>query len=98
MLVSIPVEGSTLRVLRSLSDSQKHVLNTFIEHGDMTDFQLGYAYRLTNGDLDQTWSGLRTRRSELVDLGVLKLTGEIRNERNRRVSLWGVVDGIIVYP
>jgi hypothetical protein len=73
----------------ALTEAQARVLTTFVEHGDMTDFQLGYAYRLLHGELDQSWSGLRTRRSELVDMGALLPVSEIRNERNRRVTVWG---------
>jgi hypothetical protein len=81
-------------LFRRLTESQARVLLAFDAHGDMTDYQLGYAYRLTHGDLDQSWSGLRTRRCELVDAGVLEAKGEIRNENNRKVTVWGIAGGV----
>jgi hypothetical protein len=92
--VALPRLVRTPEGYRAITEAQARVLLTFVEHGDMTDFQLGYAYRLLHGELDQSWSGLRTRRSELVDLGILRFVGEVRNERNRRVSVWGEVDGL----
>jgi hypothetical protein len=78
---------------RDLTDSQARVLLAFDTHGDMTDYQLGYAYRLTHGELDQSWSGLRTRRSELVTMGAIAPMGEVRNENNRKVTVWGIARG-----
>lgn len=88
--------GNLVRTARwhKLTDSQARVLLTFDTHGDMTDYQLGYAYRLTHGELDQSWSGLRTRRSELVTMGVLVPLSEIRNENNRKVTVWGIARGV----
>lgn len=74
----------------ALSTAQQRVYETFAEHGPLTDYALGYAYRLTHGDLDQMWSGLRTRRSELVTLGVLKKVREERNDRGRFVGVYAI--------
>ena len=73
-----------------LSDSQLRVYETFATHGPLTDYELGYAYRLTHGDLDQSWSGLRTRRKELVDLGVLYLQARRKNENGRTVGVYAL--------
>ena len=76
-----------------LTPSQARIMATFDEHCDMTDYQLGYAYRLTNGILDQSWSGLRTRRSELVDMGAIVQKGVAKNENGRTVKVWGLASG-----
>jgi tRNA A37 threonylcarbamoyltransferase TsaD len=79
-----------------LSEAQGKVLAAFDSQGDLTDFKLGYAYRLTHGSLDQSWSGLRTRRSELVKMGVLTSVGTVLNERNRPLNIWGITYGAYV--
>lgn len=77
-----------------LSESQGKVLAAFDSQGDLTDFQLGYAYRLVHGDLDQSWSGLRTRRNELVKKGVLSVVGYDRSGK-RPISIWGISYGVV---
>jgi hypothetical protein len=78
-----------------LNEAQGKVLAAFDAQGDLTDFQLGYAYRLTHGDLDQSWSGLRTRRNELFKLGILSVVGYARSERNRPINVWGITYGVV---
>jgi hypothetical protein len=80
----------TASKIEALSTSQRKVYETLRDHGPLTDMELGYAYRLQHKTLDQAWSGLRTRRRELEDAGLVVQVGEIRNERNRAVALFGV--------
>lgn len=80
----------------ALSPAQARVYVTFASNGALTDFSLGYAYRLTHGTLDQTWSGLRTRRAELVAKGVLEVVDVVRNENGRMVQVWDITEGVDV--
>jgi hypothetical protein len=74
-----------------LTDAQLRVYEVFLKHPQgLTDYELGYAYRLTHGDLDQSWSGLRTRRKELVDAKVLRRTSEKVNENKRKVGVYAL--------
>jgi hypothetical protein len=70
----------------TLNDNQRKVLATLRDQGPLTDFELGYAYRLQHGKMDQSWSGLRTRRRELEDMGLVYQHGTVRNENNRQVA------------
>ena len=71
--------------------AQNRVRQVFHEHGPLTDFELGYAYRLTHGDLDLSWSGLRTRRSELCTWAHLRRVGVKRNDSGRKVGIYALV-------
>jgi len=78
---------------RSLSDdklreSQGAVLGHFVEHGPMTDLDLGNVY---DGP-PQSPSGLRTRRSELVGRGLLEDAGTRKRLTSGRYAIvWRVV-------
>lgn len=70
----------------TLTTSQAKVLRAFKDHGELTDFELGYAYRLSFGCLDQSWSGLRTRRAELVKKGYLTRVARRKESGQKRAS------------
>ena len=70
-----------------IRESQQNVLEVFRTHGRMTDTELIEAYSLTDRP-KQSSSGLRTRRSELVDRGLVVFSGEYRllkSGRNSRI-------------
>lgn len=61
--------------------------------GPITDLGLAEYYRaqrIAKGWPEQSDSGLRTRRSELVDLGKVQRVGD-RKERGARRALWSAV-------
>lgn len=59
---------------RSLTESQKQVLEMFDRYDAMTDVELVLAY--DSSDLPtQADSGIRTRRRELVDFGLVENSG-----------------------
>lgn len=81
--------------------SVKHVTEThtriveILKHGSATDADLYALYlrgrRLFDWPLVSE-SGLRTRRKELVDMGKVKATGELRRmHTGRRARVWGLV-------
>lgn len=67
-----------------IRESQAEVLALFREHGPMTDEEARARYRGR-----QSVSGFRTRRSELVDRGLVRDTGERRRmTTGRRAVVW----------
>ena len=71
-----------------LRESQGAVLRHFVEHGPMTDVDLGNAYE----GPPQSPSGLRTRRRELVDRGLLEDAGTRKRLTSGRYAIvWRVV-------
>ena len=73
-----------------LRESQEAVLEHFVEHGPMTDVDLGNVY---GGPPRQSPSGLRTRRRELVDRGLMEDTGTRKKlPTGRRGIVWRVKD------
>lgn len=84
---------TTTVTTRTLTVNQQKVLDVFegYRYTALTDYKLGYAYRLVHGKLDQSWSGLRTRRSELRDLGLVEPTGKVLNEGGRYITQWALV-------
>jgi hypothetical protein len=80
-------------VARSLSvgklrDSQKAILSHFREYGPMTDTDLMQVYV----GAPQSRSGLRTRRRELVDRGLIEDTGaRKRLPTGRRAIVWRAI-------
>ena len=73
-----------------LRESQEAVLRHFVEHGPMTDVDLSNVYK----GPPQSPSGLRTRRRELVDRGLMDDTG-IRKKlpTGRRGIVWRTTGG-----
>ena len=70
---------------------QAAVLEAFRVNGPMTDSSLRRVY---SGPA-QSDSGLRTRRCELVTLGLLVDTGKRERASNgRRAIVWGLADGV----
>ena len=79
--------------VRELTTKQRAVLSTFRVRGPMTDEQLVEVYgRMVKHSLypEQSQSGLRTRRKELVRRGELADTGEKRRMQTGRMAIvWG---------
>ena len=74
-------------VTASLRRSQQAVLAFFRRSGPMDDERLVADYV---GPPPQSPSGLRTRRHELVDAGLLADTGRrVRTRAGRRAIVWG---------
>lgn len=72
-----------------LRESQQAVLDLFTTRGDMSDEGLLQAAQ--EAGVKQSESGLRTRRSELVGLGLLVDTGaRTRTVNDRQTVVWGV--------
>lgn len=65
---------AALKVSSNLSENQQSVLEAFIEGGAMTDVELVRFYQSNTGSFFwplQSESGLRTRRKELTDVGLI---------------------------
>lgn len=75
-----------------LRDSQADVLLFFNSYQNgMTDEE--FVDRALSAGMSQSRSGLRTRRSELVDLGLMEDAGERRETRSGREAIvWRVTD------
>lgn len=72
-----------------LRESQRAVLSTFLQHGPMHDEQLANLYTGPR----QSVSGLRTRRHELAELGLLSATGDLaKTTYGRDTAVWGLTD------
>lgn len=86
--------GVTLK----LTENRAAVLRMFGDGDKLTDEEIRRIYRIRNR-LDgtttyppQSDSGLRTRRSELVKMGLLYDTGErVRNDAGNMCIVWGRV-------
>ncbi len=80
-----------------MTDKRRAVLDAFQRFGRMTDEQLHDTYdsrRQCYRWPEQSASGLRTRRSELVRMGALEDAGEKRRMRTGRLAvLWRVTSG-----
>lgn len=76
-----------------LNEKRRAVLAVLRTVGPMADEQwIGeYFDRMDGGLLAQSQSGLRTRRAELVEMGLVGQFGETKI-RNRRVIVWGVIE------
>ena len=71
----------------ALRASQQQVLEILRKHGPLTDEAI---YRYVNGE--QSVSGARTRRSELVDAGLVRDSGaRARTAAGRQTIVWEVV-------
>lgn len=68
---------------KKLTKLRRVVLDTFIKYGPMDDTEL---VRRVNG---YTPSGIRTRRSELVSMGLIRDSGRrVRLETGREANVW----------
>jgi len=80
--------AGTVNGLRAKQAAVQHVL---YEHGPLSLAQLVRVYR-ENLDLpDQSESGIRTRAHELLEKGLVVVTGERINEGGRRERLLDVI-------
>lgn len=76
-----------------LTGKQRAVLSVFYRHGGMHDEDLLLAYDVTPNVPRQTDSGLRTRRRELVDGGLLEDSGrKAKTEAGRPSIVWQITD------
>jgi len=75
-----------------LTDNQAHVLSCFNKDELLSDKTLAYVYRaqeMLHKWKPQSDSGIRSRRSELVKLGLLVDSGEsVRSDSGRHMVLW----------
>lgn len=83
------------RSVTGLNEKRQAVLDLLTVHGPMTDERLAFEYRTRTTECGgmlpvQSSSGLRTRRAELVDLGLVKMVGESHLATGRRARVWGV--------
>jgi hypothetical protein len=76
----------------NMTKNREAVLATFEQCGELTDFELVSAYGHDDGSMpDQSESGLRTRRAELVRMGKLRDSGKTRDNANgRRCVVWAL--------
>lgn len=77
-----------------IRESQQNCLLVFRQHGAMCDEQAFYVYHAFHKDLKpQAPSGLRSRRNELVKLGLIRNTGEkVVLRSGRRSYVWEPVE------
>ena len=88
-------DGHTSRKAASsvtnMTKKRQDVMMTFRRYGTLTDEQLVSVYGQMGDVADQSESGLRTRRSELVKMGLLCDTGQTRRIRSGRMAVvWGL--------
>lgn len=80
--------------VRRIRESQADVLSVVREFGPMSDEQIIRAYRgcfWSSSFVKQSDSGIRTRRSELVALGIVVDSGlRGKTSSNRQTVLWKV--------
>lgn len=76
-----------------LRRSQEAVLALLRERGPMDDQHLvrEYAWNFDASAPEQSESGLRTRRKELVQRGLVRATGTVRLPSGRNAIVWGAV-------
>jgi hypothetical protein len=75
--------------VKDIRGSQQEVLSLFRCHGPMTDEEVSYAAKREG--VIQSPSGLRTRRRELVDLGLLQASSRrSRTASGRSTIIWEV--------
>jgi len=77
--------------VQRMTRKRQDVMATFRRFGALTDEQLVSVYSSMDDVTDQSDSGLRTRRNELVRMGLLADTGQTRPIRSgRQAILWGL--------
>ena len=80
------------RSVTNLTEKQDAVLNLLRETGSATDWALSSRYFFRAGLVEQSESGLRTRRSELVRKGLVHDTGERETlPSGRKAIIWAAV-------
>lgn len=85
-----PTSHAAAESVGDLRESQRAVLACFLEHGPMHDERLQDLY---NQQPPQSTSGLRTRRHELTELGLLTATGDTaKTTYGRDTAVWGLTD------
>lgn len=73
----------------NIRQSQQAIYQVLKEHGPMDDVQLVDLYEILPGLPRQSASGIRTRRSELVEMGRVGWTGvKIPLASGRKARLW----------
>jgi hypothetical protein len=76
-----------------MTDSQKAVLKVVIDYGPLPDHALVPLTQHVAG-VHQSSSGIRTRRAELSEFGLVEATGDyIKMPSGRRAAVWGAVAG-----
>lgn len=76
-----------------LRDSQRAVLDVLRHHGPIDDHTLEGIYGMLDQLPPQSVSGLRTRRRELVERGLVADTGErVKLPSGRTAIVWKAVD------
>jgi hypothetical protein len=77
----------------NVTRGQKIVLNEFMMYHEMTDEQLIVALQVRQDscpDAKLSDSGARSRRAELVAIGILKDTGRrAKTNTGRKTTIWG---------
>jgi len=74
----------------TIRQSQEQVWGLFKVYGAMTDKEL--CVRAATHEIMQSHSGLRTRRHELVVLGILQWSGDFKLDGKRRHRIWEKAD------
>jgi hypothetical protein len=78
--------------VRNLTLTKKAIVSIFEKHNSLSDYHLQIAYRglVSGGDAPKaSESGIRSRRAELVDEGILEDSGyRIALESGRSAILW----------
>jgi hypothetical protein len=80
--------------VKRMTENRTAVLNLFRQRGEMTDEEFVSTYLLLSKVTvpEQSESGLRTRRSELVKMGWIEDSGETRvNATGRNCIVWRAV-------
>jgi len=79
----------------NVTRGQRIVLNEFLMYHHMTDEQLIEVLKIRQGscpDARLSDSGARSRRAELVAIGILKDTGRrTTTAANRKTTIWGLL-------
>lgn len=82
------------RSVTGLSESRAAVLDLLTLSGPLTDAQIATEYRIERSRGTayplQSSSGLRTRRAELCDLGLVEKVREQKLASGRAAAVWGV--------
>lgn len=78
-----------------LSAAQTLILSLIRAHGPLADHELDAAYERQRGlglDIQISPSGVRTRRRELVDAGLVEQHGDTLSPTGRRAFTWRAAD------
>jgi hypothetical protein len=76
----------------AVRENQVYVYQVLSQLGPSTDEWLVYCYPQYMRDHPQSPSGIRTRRKELRDKGMVQWTGQkVRGKTNRLMRVWEVI-------